>query len=101
MVPEGGDAFQQVDKGLKRLLARAVRLVTENTAAVNALAEALIDRRLLTGAQLEAVLESLMPGDSAGAVGTAKSRVVMAKKPKSRKSPNAVAQGEAPNGHLA
>ncbi|WP_108462806.1 AAA family ATPase [Devosia naphthalenivorans] len=101
MVPEGGDAFQQVDKGLKRLLARAVRLVTENTAAVNSLAEALIERRLLSGAQLEAVIEPLLTSASAGAVATAKSGVVRAKKAKSQKSPNVVAQGEAPNGRLA
>jgi ATP-dependent Zn protease len=101
MDPGGGDAFHKVDKGLKRLLARAVSLVTENKAAVSALAEALIDRRLLSGAQLEAVIDPLMTSASSGATASANTGAVKAKKPKSQKSPNAPGHGEAPNGQLA
>jgi hypothetical protein len=101
-LPGGGDAFQQIDKGLKRLLARAVRLVTENTNAVTTLAEALIDRRLLTGTQVEALIGSLLANAAAGAVAaTADPAAITAKKPKSKRLSNPQGHGEGPSGHLA
>lgn len=50
------EVFDLVQKGLKRLLTRAVRLVTLHRTGVVALAEALVTQSLLTGEQVAAVL---------------------------------------------
>lgn len=54
--PDSGDVFDIMQKSLKRLLNRAVRIVSQHRSAVVDLAQALVRQRLLTGEQVAEVL---------------------------------------------
>jgi ATP-dependent Zn protease len=56
---------QRIEADLQRLLDRAIMLVTEHRAAVLAVAEALLAHRVLSGAQVQAVLEAHPPAAAA------------------------------------
>jgi DNA polymerase III delta prime subunit len=65
-----GDVLQTVNSSLKRLLARATDLILEHQADVKCLAAALLEHRLLTGPQIEDIL------DSGGGIGADHSKVL-------------------------
>lgn len=54
--PDSSEVFQFIHKSLKRLFNRAVRIVTLHRTAVGDLAAELVGQRLLTGAQVKAVM---------------------------------------------
>lgn len=92
---DGKDAFEQVNSDLERLLERAVSVVTNHRAAVLALADVLVERRLLDRAQIEGIISPLVASKTEGNVAVP----VMSKTKRTPAGPKDAIE-ETPNGRL-
>lgn len=66
LVRVDGRFSQSIEADLQRLMHRAIMLVTQRKAAVRAVAEALIAHRVLSGGQVQALMEAFPPSPAAG-----------------------------------